>query len=233
MKKLNNFKLLFKYLNKDKLKIFIYVLLVLSTYVHVLCAAFLWGRSLEELLAKRFDNFVLYFAIWVGIYILCYSILQVLRDKLYNYLEIKFTKNVSIDLYNKIDKLPAIAFEDIGVGEYINRLQNDTDRVMSLLNKLIKLTSKSLVVIAVLVISFKISWILGLEILTFGIVMGSISAFFFPRIKKTQESIKKETDEYIKEATENITGIREIKALGIKSIIEGNIKDRLDIASPL
>ena len=228
MKKLNNFKLLFKYLNKDKLKIFVYVLLVLSTYVPVLCAAFLWGRSLEELLAKRFDKFVLYFAIWVGIYILCYSILQVLRDKLYNYLEIKFTKNVSIDLYNKIDKLPAIAFEDIGVGEYINRLQNDTDRVMSLLNKLIKLTSKSLVVIAILVISFKISWILGVEILIFSIVMGSISAFFFPRIKKTQESIKKETDEYIKEATENITGIREIKALGIKSIIEGNIKDRLD-----
>ena len=228
MKKLNNFKLLFKYLNKDKLKIFVYVLLVLSTYVPALCAAFLWGRSLEELLAKRFDKFVLYFAIWVGIYILCYSILQVLRDKLYNYLEIKFTKNVSIDLYNKIDKLPAIAFEDIGVGEYINRLQNDTDRVMSLLNKLIKLTSKSLVVIAVLVISFKISWILGVEILIFSIVMGSISAFFFPRIKKTQESIKKETDEYIKEATENITGIREIKALGIKSIIEGNIKDRLD-----
>lgn len=228
MKKLNNFKLLFKYLNKDKLKIFIYVLLVLSTYVPVLCAAFLWGRSLEELLAKRFDKFVLYFAIWVGIYILCYSILQVLRDKLYNYLEIKFTKNVSIDLYNKIDKLPAIAFEDIGVGEYINRLQNDTDRVMSLLNKLIKLTSKSLVVVAVIIISFKISWILGVEILIFGIVMGSISAFFFPKIKKTQESIKKETDEYIKEATENITGIREIKALGIKSIIEGNIKDRLD-----
>ena len=228
MKKLNNFKLLFKYLNKDKLKIFIYVLLVLSTYVPVLCAAFLWGRSLEELLAKRFDKFVLYFAIWVGIYILCYSILQVLRDKLYNYLEIKFTKNVSIDLYNKIDKLPAIAFEDIGVGEYINRLQNDTDRVMSLLNKLIKLTSKSLVVVAVIIISFKISWILGAEILIFGIVMGSISAFFFPRIKKTQESIKKETDEYIKEATENITGIREIKALGIKSIIEGNIKERLD-----
>ena len=228
MKKLNNFKLLFKFLNKDKLKIFIYVLLVLSTYVPVLCAAFLWGRSLEELLAKRFDKFVLYFAIWVGIYILCYSILQVLRDKLYNYLEIKFTKNVSIDLYNKIDKLPAIAFEDIGVGEYINRLQNDTDRVMSLLNKLIKLTSKSLVVVAVLIISFKISWVLGLEILVFGIIMGSISAFFFPRIKKTQESIKKETDEYIKEATENITGIREIKALGIKSIIEGNIKERLD-----
>ena len=229
MKKLNNFKLLFKYLKNDKFKIFIYILCVLSTYVPVLCAAFLWGRSLEELLAHNFDRFIFYFSIWVTIYIFCYSILQVLRDKLYNYLEIKFTKNASIDLYNKIGKLPAIAFEDIGVGEYINRLQSDTDRVMTLLNQLIKLTSKSLVVIAVLVISFKISWILGLEILTFGVVMGFISFFFFPKIKKTQENIKKESDEYIKEATENITGIREIKALGIKEIIEGKIKNRLDV----
>ena len=228
MKKLNNFKLLFKYLYKDKFKIFVYILLVLSTYVPVLCAAFLWGRSLEKLLANNFKGFVIYFATWVGIYIFCYSILQVLRDKLYNYLEIKFTKNASIDLYNKIDRLPSIAFEDIGVGEYINRLQSDTDRVMTLLNQLIKLASKSLVVIAVLVISFKISWVLGVEILIFGIVMGCISTIFFPKIKKTQESIKKESDEYIKEATENITGIREIKALGIKSIIESNIKERLD-----
>ena len=156
MKKINNFKLLFKYLQNDKIKIIIYILTVLSSYVPVLCAAFLWGRSLEELLAYNFKGFIVYFAIWIGIYIFCYSILQVLRDKLYNYLEIKFTKNASIDLYNKIDKLPAIAFEDIGVGEYINRLQSDTDRVMSLLNQLIKLASKSLVVIAVLVISFSI-----------------------------------------------------------------------------
>ena len=228
MKKLNNFKLLFKYLKKDKFKIFIYILSVLSTYVPVLCAAFLWGRSLEELLAHKLNRFVLYFGLWIGIYIFCYSILQVVRDKLYNYLEIKFSKNVSIDLYNKIDKLPAIAFEDIGVGEYINRLQSDTDRVMTLLNQLIKLASKSLVVIAVFVISFRISWVLGVEILVFGAVMGFISAYFFPKIKKTQESIKKESDDYIKEATENITGIREIKALGIKAIIEGNIKNRLD-----
>ena len=228
MKKLNNFKLLFKYLNKDKLKICLYILLVLFTYVPVLSAAFFWGKALEKLLQYSFKGFILYFGLWASIYIFCYSIIQVFRDKLYNYLEIKFTKSVSIDLYNKIDRLPAIAFEDIGVGEFINRLQSDTERIMTLLNQLIKLASKSLVVLAVLVISFKISWILGVEILVFGIAMGFISAHFFPRIKKTQESIKKESDEYIKKATENITGIREIKALGIKGIIESNIRESLD-----
>ena len=223
MKKLNNFKLLFKYLNKDKFKIIIYILLVLLTYVPVLSAVYFWGRALEKLLQKDLYMFTIFILIWVGVYILCFTVVQFFKDKLYNYLEIKFTKNVSIDLYNKIDKLPAIAFEDIGVGEFINRLHNDTDRVMSLLSQLIKLLCKSLVVVAVLIISFKISWVLGIEIVVFGVVMGFISSYFFPKIKKTQESIKKETDQYVKKATENITGIREIKALGIKNIIEYDI----------
>ncbi len=228
MKKLNNFKLLFKYLNKDKFKICLYILLVLMTHVPVLSAVYFWGKALEKLLQKNLHSFAIFILIWVGVYILCFTVVQFFKDKLYNYLEIKFTKNVSIDLYNKIDKLPSIAFEDIGVGEFINRLHNDTDRVMSLLSQLIRLICKSLVVIAVLIISFKISWILGVEILVFGVIMGFISYYFFPKIKKTQESIKKESDEYVKKATENITGIREIKALGIKKIIECDIKDVLE-----
>jgi ABC-type multidrug transport system fused ATPase/permease subunit len=75
-----------------------------------------------------------------------------------------------------------------------------------------------------LVISFKVSWILGLEIVIFSFVMGFISSYFFPKIKKTQEHIKEESDEYVKKATENITGIREIKALGIKHIIESILR---------
>jgi ATP-binding cassette subfamily B protein len=228
MKKLNYFKLIFKYLNKDKFKIFIYILLVLSTHVPVLSAVYFWGKALEYLLQNNLNMFLFYLLIWIGIYIMCFTILQFFKDKLYNYLEIKFTKNVSIDLYNKIDKLPAIAFEEIGVGEFINRLHNDTDRVMSLLSQLIRLACKSLVIVAMLVIAFKVSWILGLEIVIFSFVMGFISSYFFPKIKKTQEHIKEESDAYVKKATENITGIREIKALGIKHIIESDIKNVLD-----
>ncbi len=228
MKKAKNFSILLNYLKHDKLKIFIYIILVLLTYLPALMAAYLWGRAIEYLLLKSYYSFIKYLVIWEGIYILCYSILQIPRDKLYNYFELKFMKNVSRDIYQKINNLPAIAFEDIGVGEFINRLYNDTDRVMSLLNQLIKLICKALVVIVVLVLSFYISWILGLEILIFATLMGFVSMKFFPKIKKTQENIKKETDNYVKVATENITGIREIKALGIKKNVENNIFNDLD-----
>ena len=228
MKKFSTFKILFHYLKDEKLKMFIYILLVLFTYIPSLVTAYFWGIALEALISKNFNDFVLYLAIWEGIYIFFYTILQIPRDTLYNYLEIMFTKNVSKDLYKKIDMLPAKAFEEIGVGEFINRLYTDPDRVMELLQKLIRLICKALVVVVVLIVSFKISLLLGCEILVFGFIMGFISFKFFPKIKKTQESIKKESDNYVKVATENITGIREIKSLGIKKNIENNIFNILD-----
>ena len=228
MKKFSTFKILFHYLKDEKLKMLTYILLVLFTYIPSLVTAYFWGIALEALISKNFNEFVLYLAIWEGIYIFFYTILQIPRDTLYNYLEIKFTKNVSKDLYKKIDMLPAKAFEEIGVGEFINRLYTDPDRIMELLQKLIRLVCKALVVVVVLIVSFKISLLLGCEILIFGFIMGFISFKFFPKIKKTQESIKKESDNYVKVATENITGIREIKSLGIKKNIENNIFNILD-----
>ena len=228
MKKFNSFNILWHYLKDDKLKIFIYIILVICTYMPTLLTAYFEGRALELLITKDLTGFTTFLSLWIGIYIIAYSFLQIPRDSIYNYLEIKFMKNVSRDLYKKIDKLPAIVFEDIGVGEFINRLYTDPDRVMDLLAKLIKLVCKSLVIIVVVILAFKISIILGLEIIIFGTIMGFISYKFFPKIKTTQENIKKESDNYVKVATENITGIREIKALGIKKNIERNIFSNLD-----
>lgn len=227
MKKYNNFKILWHYLKDEKPRLILYMLLVLSSYLPVLFAAYFWGKALEFLILKNIMGFIKYLALWEGIYILLFSFLQIPRDKIYNYLEIKFIENVSMDLYKKIDCLPAKAFEDIGVGEFINRLYNDPDRVMELLAKLIRLVCKALVVVAILILAFSISWVIGLEIVIFGIVMGYISTKYFPKIKKTQEQIKKQSDAYVKTATENITGIREIKSLGIKKNIEKSIKECL------
>ena len=223
MKAKNNFRILWYYLKDEKFKLFIYFLLVISTYLPSLVSAILWGVALEHLIDMDFKMFFILLAIWESIWILCYSILSIPRDYIYNYLEIKFSKNVIKDLYHKIQELPAYAFEEIGVGEFINRMTTDPDRVMDLLSKIIKMSCRFVVVFAVIVICFKTSLLIGLEVIVFSIIMGFISAKFFPKIKKTQEAIKKQSDLYVKTSTENLTGIREIKALGIKD----NIKRRL------
>ena len=226
MKK-SGFKLLWRYLKNDKFKILLYMFLILLNYLPSLISAFFWGKALECLIIKDISNFSIYLIIWTTIYIIFYTFLQIPTQKIYNYLSIKFMKYISYDLYKKIDNLPAIAFEDIGVGEFINRLYDDIDRIMTLLAQLIKLICQSIVVVFVFVLSFSISIYLGGELVVFALIMGLISYNFFPKIKKTQKDIKKESDEYVKAATENITGIREIKALGIKKNIEKNIFDRL------
>lgn len=228
MEKAKSFKILWNYLKQEKIKVFCYVLLVMFTYFPALFSAYLEGKTIELLVSKNFSGFVLFLIIWESLYIFCYCILQMPRDYLYNYLELKFMKNVSKDIYKKIDNLPAKAFEEIGVGEFINRLYTDPDRVMELLSKMVKLICKSLVVIVVIVYAFSISLLLGFEILIFAFAMGFISKKFFPKIKKSQEKIKKETDSYVKIATENITGIREIKSLGIKKNIENRIFSIID-----
>lgn len=227
MKKTKNFKILWHYLKDEKLKLFLYVLLVMLTYLPSLVAAIFWGKALEYLLLKDLHNFILFLGLWEGLYIVFYAILQIPRDYLYNYLELKFMKNVSLDLYTKLVDLPSVAFEEIGSGEFINRLYTDPDRVMELLAKLIKVICKFIVVFIVIFICFKISIILGVEILIFAICMGVISYVFFPKIKKMQENIKKQSDEYVKIATEDIAGIREIKSLGIKENIKNRVKTRL------
>ena len=105
------FSIILHYLKNDKLRLFFYLILVLASYLPALLSAFFWGFALEALINKNLTDFFTYLIIWESIWILFYSLLSIPRDTLYNYLEIKFTKNVSKDLYHKVSSLPVIAFE--------------------------------------------------------------------------------------------------------------------------
>lgn len=225
---MNNFKILWHYLKDEKLRLFLYFVLIILTYIPAILSSIMWGFAIEYLVNMNFKMFLLFLGLWELIYIVCYSLAAIPRDFLYNYLEIKFTKNVLKDLYHKITELPAVAFEEIGVGEFINRMVSDPERIMELLARLIKMSCRFIVVLVVVVICFKASIIVGLEIILFALIMGIISGKFFPKIKDTQEKIKKQSDLYVKSATENLTGIREIKALGIKKNIEGRMYKNFD-----
>ena len=228
MKNLSYFKVFYRYMKDVKWKLVAYILLVIFSYMPSLIGVYFWGLAIEKLVAFQEFNYVIYLGIYEVIHIVFYTILQLPREALYNDLEIYFMKNVSKDLYKKIDKLPAIAFEDIGVGEFINRLHSDPERIMELLSKLINLLCRAIVVVVIVVLALRISLLLLLELVVLGIIMGFLSNYYYPKIKKSQEEVKKQGDQYVKIATENISGIREIKALGIIKIVENKISSVLD-----
>lgn len=228
MKKLSSWRIFFNYLKEEKLKFILYVILVITSCLPAFIAA-LWGVAVEYLVANEFHKFVFYVVLYEGIYILTFTVLEVPREYLYNYLENYFMKRVTKDLYHKINNLPAVAFEEMSVGEFVNRMYFEPEKIMELLNKLIRLLCRAIVVIILVFFSFYISWVLGLEILVMSLMMGFISYQFLPKIKKNNEIIKKQSDKYVKEATENISGVREIKALGIKRHVEEKLNSILDV----
>ena len=227
-KKDNSFKLIFHYLKEDKVKMILLVILMICNYIPDLCCPIFIGKALEFLLLKKYALFVKYLVLYFSGYVIVYGVLLIPRLILYNRLQMSFINKVCKDMYNKYQNLPAIAFEKAGVGELINRLSSDPDRVLDLLNQLVKMILKIIMALIIVVVSFKISIFIGIEITIFAIIMGIISSKYFPVIKNTQKEIKKESDKLIKRATENLTGIREIKALGIKNNMINLINNDID-----
>ena len=204
------------------------VILMICNYIPDLCCPIFIGKALEFLLLKKYALFVKYLVLYFSGYVIVYGVLLIPRLILYNKLQMSFINKVCKDMYNKYQNLPAIAFEKAGVGELINRLSSDPDRVLDLLNQLVKMILKIIMALIIVVVSFKISIFIGIEITIFAIIMGIISSKYFPVIKSTQKEIKKESDKLIKRATENLTGIREIKALGIKNNMINLVNNDID-----
>ena len=227
-KKDNSFKLIFHYLKEDKVKMILLVILMICNYIPDLCCPIFIGKALEFLLLKKYALFVKYLVLYFSGYVIVYGVLLIPRLILYNKLQMSFINKVCKDMYNKYQNLPAIAFEKAGVGELINRLSSDPDRVLDLLNQLVKMILKIIMALIIVIVSFKISVFIGIEITIFAIIMGIISSKYFPVIKSTQKEIKKESDKLIKRATENLTGIREIKALGIKNNMINLVNNDID-----
>lgn len=204
------------------------VILMICNYIPDLCCPIFIGKALEFLLLKKYALFVKYLVLYFSGYVIVYGVFLIPRMILYNKLQMSFINKVCKDMYNKYQNLPAIAFEKAGVGELINRLSSDPDRVLDLLNQLVKMILKIIMALIIVVVSFKISIFIGIEITIFAIIMGIISSKYFPVIKNTQKEIKKESDKLIKRTTENLTGIREIKALGIKNNMINLINNDID-----
>ena len=229
MKDIKVFKILWKYLKKEKGMLFLYIFLVALSYMPIFLTSLCWGRAITFLTMNNFNMFSFYIFLYTGVYLLFYGLLYIPEDYAYKYLQITFVKEATKDLYDKMLDLPVIAYEEKGVGELINRLCNDPDVIMDLLTDLINLMCRSLTVVAIIVIAFNTSYILVFELIMLAIVMGFITSYFQPKIRKTQEEIKKESDEYSRLSTENLTGIREIKALGITKRVSQKMHNMMEV----
>ena len=216
MKDIKYFKLVLKYLKNDKKYLFFFVLINILFNVLPLIVSIFWANTINNLSIMNQPEFIINLVLWIISIILCWTICYLIQNFIAIRLESIFVRNGSVDLYKKMINLPAIAYEDMGVGELTNRLTSDLYSIMYLLRGIVTLSTRLITAIVIYIYSFTVSIYIGLEFSAMAIAMYLLANVYYPKIKKIQEKISKEGDKLHKNATEDFSGIREIKALGIK-----------------
>ena len=138
-------------------------------------------------------------------------------------------ERISYDVYYKVGLLPARAFEDKTSGEFINRVVNDSATITDTFRQFINVFTTLFTAVLIFIYILLNSYIVALEILIYFVVFYLFSKTFLPIIKKAQREITEEKDKTIAEVNESIRGIREIRALGIRTKVNEIVKRIINI----
>ena len=138
-------------------------------------------------------------------------------------------ERISYDVYYKVGLLPARAFEDKTSGEFINRVVIDSATITDTFRQFINVFTTLFTAVLIFIYILLNSYIVALEILIYFVVFYLFSKTFLPIIKKAQREITEEKDKTIAEVNESIRGIREIRALGIRTKVNEIVKRIINI----
>ncbi len=218
--------------NEKKLFITAFVLTFIGAVLGIFYGMFV-GVASEYVIEGAFTSAIITLLIYVTVAVIDTIFFERLGTLKINVLCNNLMEKISFDVFRKVSKLPAKAFEDMSSGELINRINTDATRISDTLGQLINTVLALFTSLAILIFIFFNSWIIGLEIMFYMLIMFFISRKYLPKLKEEQKKITEKNDEAVAEISETIRGIREVKALGIgpkivtrMKLIIKNIYDR-------
>jgi ATP-binding cassette subfamily B protein len=222
------FKTIWKYIRPDKYKFIIFITLTVGLTILSLIYPYLYGKTLEALVNIDMKLFIFFLLLSNGIDFIEIIFFQYIKDRLHDILELNFMKRISKDLYSKVLKMPVKAFDEHNVGEYINRIYNDPDKIIELIGRIIKLLTRVLNAIFIIILSFTISWIITIELLLMVIVIYFLSKLYYPKIRKNEKEMRECTDQFVSKSTQTLIGVREVKVLGLRRVVSDLIFKNID-----
>ena len=232
MKLKNELKPLMKYLKEDKIRIIFVIISVLITSVLGLSYGYLVGKIVEEITNYHLKLAIIFVSIYLFMELVIDLQLRKRSQLALQKIKLDLTRKLSLEVYHKTLKLPARAFEEKTSGEIINRVTSDTETVTDLFDELINLVIDVLSCIIILIFVFYNSWIIGLEILVFIILMTVFTTIYSPKLREMHKKISKINDECTSSINQSVAGIREIKTLGISKrvnkLMNNKINDMFD-----
>lgn len=200
------------------------LLIFISSFLGV-AYGYLIGLSIDKASLGSFASAVMILVMYLIISILDNLIFDRLGRIYIEKVSINMMERIGYEVYYKVGLLPARAFEEKSSGELINRITSDsstiTDTFKQLISTMVSLWTSLIVFIYV---CFN-SYIVAIEILIYLIGFYFFSKKFVPELRENAKEIAKEKDNVVAGVNENIRGIREIRALGIRKSTNEKIKN--------
>ena len=134
-------------------------------------------------------------------------------------------EKIGVSVYEKVGMLPARAFEEKSSGEFINRITSDASTISDSFRQVLRIAISLFTSLIVFIYICFNSLIVAFEVIIYLVLFYFLSNKYLPSIKESQKEINKQKDEAVANVSENIRGIREIRALGIRKSMNNNFKN--------
>ena len=228
MKLLKKWIPIIKLIKEDRWRLIVSGILLFLCGLTGIFTGYLNGAAVEAITNFNINLAIMYLIMYFFIGVLIGTILSGLANSMLLKIESKLTRKLGFNTYKKALNLPAIAFEEMSSGEIINRITNDADSLSFTFGKMINMISSIVTALVILVYVFFNSWIVGLILIIFLIILYFIIKKYTPLLKDAHKERKTTQDSFTSLANESIRGIREIKTLGIKEQLIINAKKSID-----
>ena len=225
MKSLKEFIPLWKLIKEEKVKLIIASSLILIAGIAEIATGYLNGAAVESITNMALKNAVIYLLIYLGIELLSHAIIENYSGAMLEKIESKLTRKLGYYTYEKALNMPSYAYEEKTSGEVINRITTDADSLSFSFGHLLSAVSSLIGSLVVIIYIFLNSWIVGLEIVIFVLLLFLIIRKYNPILKQAHKERKEKQDNFTSLVTESIRGIREIKTLGIKNSLLNDMTD--------
>ena len=217
MKNLKEFRPLMKLMKEDKNKLIIASTIIFASGICEIFTGYLNGAAVEAITKLNVVSALMYLGIYFVLEVTMDGIILYKADSILYKVESALTRKLGFYTYKKALDLPAVAYEKISSGEIINRITSDADTLSFAFGSLLNMISSLVASLIVIVYVFINSWIVGLEIIFFVLILFFILKKYNPLLKNIHKDRRKEQDKFTSLTTESIRGIREIKTLGVKN----------------
>lgn len=225
MKNIKEFRALFRLIKEDKFKLIIASITIFICGITEVCTGYLNGAAVEAITKNELKLAIMYLLVYFAFSLIAEGfILQTANSALYK-LESKLTRKLGFNTYVKALNLPSYAYERMSSGEVINRITNDADSLSFSFERLLSVISSLVASLIVIVYVFINSWIIGVYIIFFVLLLFIFLKDYNAKLKQIHKERKEEQDKFTSLVNESVRGIREIKTLGIKDNLIVNAKD--------